>query len=136
MDAVLDTNVVVSAILYPSRGPALVLNAFQTGLIGLVVDCRILTEYRTVLKRPKFGLSPKVVDALVDDLAALAQIVVATPLPVDLPIRDPGDIPFIGCALAAHCPVVTGNGRHFSGIPGLRVLSPAEILALLNLRAP
>jgi hypothetical protein len=36
--------------------------------------------------------------------------------------------------LAAHCPVLTGNGRHFSDIPDLRVLSPAEMLALLNLR--
>ena len=41
-----DTNVLVSALLKPQGPPGQVLNLVLAGRVGLVVDNRILAEYR------------------------------------------------------------------------------------------
>ena len=57
MEIILDTNVLVSGLLYPTRPIALVVDAlFLTALqherLIAVYDRRILEEYATVLARP------------------------------------------------------------------------------------
>ena len=60
MRFVIDSNVVVSAMLSPHAPPAQVIRLALQGDLGLLYDGRILAEYREVLMRPKFGF-----DALV-----------------------------------------------------------------------
>ena len=65
MKVVVDTNVLVSALLRQGTPPAAVLDALLGGELTLLYDERILDEYREVLGRPKFGFEPEKVDALV-----------------------------------------------------------------------
>jgi hypothetical protein len=46
-----------------------------------------------------------------------------TPYLSALKLPDPGDWPFIATALAADCPVITGNARHFPKRLGVEVMT-------------
>ena len=128
MRLVLDTNVLVSALLSPYRPPARVLDQLLQGSARLCYDARILAEYRQVLVRPKFGFENEAIAALVDYLEARGELVASQPLGLSLP--DPADAMFLEVAVAARADcLVTGNLRHFPADrrAGVRVVSPAEL---------
>ncbi len=77
MIIVLDTNVLVSALLKPNSYPAHVLNAILNEKVTLLFDNRILEEYRRVLLRPRFGFSVEIVEPLLDYLESEGKFVVA-----------------------------------------------------------
>ena len=54
--AVVDTNVLVSALIAPSGNEAFILLAVQERLVKPSVSEEILGEYAEVLARPKFRL--------------------------------------------------------------------------------
>lgn len=128
MNIVLDTNVLVSALLSPFHTPGRIVDLFLAGKIRLVYDDRILAEYRTVLLRPKFGFERRVVEGLLDECSVSGFAVAAPPLKLNLP--DPTDAVFVEVAAAAQAPLVTGNGRHFppERCAGITILSPAAFL--------
>jgi predicted nucleic acid-binding protein len=52
MRIVLDANVIVSGFLSPYEAPGQLVQCVAVGEICLLVDARILAEYREVLLRP------------------------------------------------------------------------------------
>lgn len=133
MRVVMDTNVLVSALLTRNGVPARVLAHLLSGRPVLLADSRILAEYRRVVPRPRFRLSSAVIADVLSTIDASALMIDAVPLGVLLP--DPDDLPFLEVAAAggAHA-LVTGNARHFvpeRGAHGVRVVSPREALELL-----
>ena len=121
--AVIDTNVLVSVGLNPAGSPARVLVAVERQLLQPVISADVLAEYRDVLIRPRLALQREWVERLLDNFEALGLLLVPSPIDAgNLP--DPGDAPFIALARYARCPVITGNGRHFSGA-GVEVIAPA-----------
>jgi putative PIN family toxin of toxin-antitoxin system len=131
MRAVVDTNVLVSALINTSGAPAQIVEAIRVGTLRPVVSTQVLLEYGDVLRRPRFAFPRDLVDALLADMAALALIL--TPDAID-PARlpDAGDAPFIALARFAACPIVTGNVRHFPSESGVKALTPAECLGKLT----
>jgi len=129
---VLDTNVLVSALLSSQGPPAKLWDALGDGRYLLAYDPRILHEYQQVLSRAKFGFTASEVADLFGVIARFGEIVIPTSaLP---PLPDPGDTPFL--EVAASTPdqiLVTGNGRHYprTARHGVGVFSPREALALL-----
>ena len=129
MRFVLDTNVLVSGLLNPDGNPGRTLDLFLSGEVTLLVDDRILAEYRAVLRRPKFTFDAGDVSDLIDHIEAESVRVSAPPLGMELP--DERDLPFleVGIAGNAEC-LVTGNARHFklpTGAP-ISIESPAEFI--------
>lgn len=133
MRIVLDTNVVVSALLHEASVPAQVLDLCIAGDLELAVDARILAEYAEVLRRPELDLDPGDVDAFLA-LAVHAEHVVAVPLPLRLPDQD--DLPFLEVAVAAAVDaLVTGNAKHFRSRGGrvdIPILTPRQALGQLG----
>jgi putative PIN family toxin of toxin-antitoxin system len=132
MRIVLDTNVVVSGLLADHGAPAQVLDLCVAGDLTLVVDGRILREYREVLQRPELELSTHDIDAFLA-LAAYAEHVVGIPLPLKFP--DVGDLPFMEVAVAAVDAIVTGNLKHFRAREGrldIDILTPRQLLERLR----
>jgi putative PIN family toxin of toxin-antitoxin system len=131
MRVVLDTNVVVSALLSPEGSPAQVLALVASGQVALLLSDPILLEYRRVLRRAMFRIDADRVAQLLEDLDALAEHVLAAPSGPLLP--DPDDTKFLDCARTAlaDC-IVTGNARHFPKkvCRDVTVLSPREFLQL------
>jgi len=53
---VIDTNVIVSALLSPFGNPAKIYKMFLAGLLTLVYSSDILDEYQDVLSRPRLKI--------------------------------------------------------------------------------
>jgi putative PIN family toxin of toxin-antitoxin system len=129
MLAVLDANVLVSALLSPFGPPARVLDLTLSGEIRLAYDDRLMAEYREVLARPKFGFAPEDVIDLLAFLEANGEPVMARPLACEA--SDPGDLPSLEVAMHAEAILVTGNAAHYpaSARGAVVVLTPAEYLS-------
>lgn len=121
---VLDTNVLVSALLTPSGNPARVLDHILNGAIVLCYDSRIITEYQDVLLRSKFGFNRKTVKEIVDFFIFTGISIVAAPLSINF--EDEDDKKFFEVADSANAYLVTGNIKHFPQKPFL--LSPLDFL--------
>ena len=124
--AVVDTNILVSALLKPGSPPDAVIQAIRRDLLQPVVCAEIMSEYGDVLPRPRLGLPAADTAELLSLLAVQAQWVHITPYPPAQDLPDPADWPFIATALAAGCPVITGNTRHFPAGMGLRIMTARE----------
>ena len=95
--AVIDTNVLVSAMLKFQSVPGQVANeAFLGKIIPLLCD-EIVAEYREVLARPKFKFDQKVVDVFIDGI--IERGIFADAVPVEEIIPDPKDIVFYEVAM-------------------------------------
>ena len=128
MRVVLDTNILVAGLLNPSGNPGRVVDLFLAGKATLLVDDRILAEYRAVPPRPKFSFRADEISGLLDAVESEGFRVPARPLDIELP--DPGDIPFLEVAVTGEADsLVTGNARHFRRAAHLvRLESPAEFI--------
>ena len=132
MNVVLDTNVLVSALLRPQGVCGEILQLVVAGHVRLCVDERIIHEYRAGLPRPLFGFSPGDVEAVLEIVGIAADHIDPPPLSVKLP--DESDVPFLEVAVEAGAILITGNERHFP--PHLRcgvtLLPPAKFMARLR----
>jgi putative PIN family toxin of toxin-antitoxin system len=125
---VLDTNVLVAGLLNPEGNPGRVVDLFLAGELTLLVDDRILAEYRAVLARPKFLFGAEEISTLVDAIESEGSRIAARPLNVEL--ADAGDAPFLEVAVAGDADsLVTGNARHFRAERHrTRIESPTEFI--------
>ena len=69
--AVIDTNVIVPALLKWNSVPGVVLQAVFNGFVVPVYNEEILNEYRNVLKRPKFGFSKELISETISQIEAM-----------------------------------------------------------------
>lgn len=130
--AVLDTNVLVSAMLKADSVPGAVLELALGGNITPVFNELILEEYREVLSRAKFHLSGGIIDALLQTITARGVCIDAEKLDAtDFP--DPDDVAFYEVTMeerkSEDAYLVTGNLRHFPVKPF--VVTPREMLDMI-----
>ncbi len=126
--AVIDTNVLVSAMLKRDSVPNNIIRLAFSGFLTPVFNSEILEEYRTVLKRPKFHLTDEIVDDIM--AAMILNGVYIDPLKTDIVLTDPKDQVFYEVALAKRCEhesyLITGNIKHFPNEPF--ILTPRQML--------
>ena len=132
MKVVLDTNVVVSALLTAHGTCGRILDLLIDGAFPICADDRILDEYDTVLRRPALALATDDVSRVLELIRSVAESVPSAPLHIRLP--DQEDLPFLEVAAAAEALLVTGNERHFprNARAGVTVLTPREFLELMR----
>lgn len=133
--AVVDTNVLVSALISPAGNEALILLAVRQGFVKPSFSVEILQEYAEVLARPKFGFPPDEIEALIALLRTQGEEI-HDPQPLASGLPDPGDNKFLACAKAAGVDfIVTGNKRHFPqpACGAIRVVNAAELLDRITL---
>ena len=113
--AVIDTNVVVSAMLKRDSVPAKIIDLLLAGIIIPVFNEEILSEYEEVLLRPEFGFAQDDVNKFMDFMRKNG-IFLEKNLS-DEKFNDPDDAVFYEIALSAiksrEAYLVTGNIRHF-----------------------
>lgn len=98
--AVLDTNVLVSALLFFGP-PSQLVPAWQGGRLCPIVSAEILEEYVRVLAYSKFKLTGSEILSLIEeDVLPFVDTVRAKPISVPT-LRDPDDMKFLACAVSA-----------------------------------
>lgn len=131
--AVLDTNVVVSALLFDGQASRL-LALWQRRRFIPVISRSILQEYLRVLAYPKFKLASQDVRGAIEELLPSAEVA-APKRRLRIIRRDPTDNRFLECALAANAQyLVSGDDDLLSleTFQGIRVVSVTEFLAILE----
>ena len=130
MRVVIDTNVLVSALLVEGSVPDQVVRLVLANRSTWLVDSRIVAEYRAVLARSELRLPSAEVERILDVVDADAVWVIASPL--DLTLPDETDRPFLEVAIAGGADaLITGNERHFRPRQGrldIAVLTPRKFL--------
>ena len=129
--AVIDTNVIVSALLSRHHDSATVkvLNYLYDRVIVPVYNNEIIEEYVAVLKRPKFNFSEETISAVIDAIREGG--IDSRRIGSNEQFPDPKDIVFYEVALATEDSfLVTGNTKHFPKKPF--VVTPAEMLHIIQ----
>ena len=129
MKVVLDTNVIVSALINENGPPAKILSLALNGKIKLMYDNRILSEYADVLSREHFGFNADAVDDLMDYFKYEGEYVDADYLNVQF--TDESDKKFYEvCKSGKAQYLITGNAKHFPA--DSVVISPNEFWTIAN----
>jgi putative PIN family toxin of toxin-antitoxin system len=133
--AVLDPNVIISALLSSTGAPAALLTAWRDGAYDLVVSPALLSELERALGYPK--LRQRIpTEAAVDVLAWLQQTAVIVDDPDHHPFmarsRDPGDDYLLALAVAAEAFLVSGDGDLLELGEELPIYSPQSFVAMLR----
>lgn len=130
--AVIDTIVLVSALLSPTSIPGqIVVEALRGNIIPLYND-EIIAEYNNVLRRAKFKFNRDTVHLVVDAIIQRGFPIDAGFIEDILP--DPKDIVFYAVTMekrkSEDAYLVTGNTKHFPKVPF--VVTPREMLEIMN----
>lgn len=129
---VLDTNVVVSAHLKSDGFERFVLDLALASKLQLFVSVEIPDEYEGVLRRPKFGIDPELVQSSLQLIRTKSRKVKPKRRVSESP--DPDDNKFLECADTAGADyLVTGNKRHFPASFGnTQVVNARELIEIIT----
>lgn len=131
---VLDTNIIVSALLQPLGPSARIFMMALSDLIQLCMSGSVYAEYEEVISRPRFKRSPEIIAGALQAIRGKGLWVrPAEKLRVCL---DPDDDMFLECAQAAHADyLVTGNLKHFPITwQETRVVTPRWLLDNISIK--
>lgn len=126
---VLDTNVLISAILFGGT-PRRVLDLVISGSVDCTLSIAILDELRDVLQRPKFGFPADVCLHITEELHGVCDIITPS-VRVDAIPSDPDDNRILECAVEAHAHYIVSGDPHLLDLgtfERIRILSPADYL--------
>ena len=129
--AVIDTNVLVSALLSRKNDTATVrlVGRLVNNEITPLINDKILAEYVDVLHRPKFKFPQERIDFVLNAIKSYGKS--AERVHTDDPLPDPKDVVFYEVSLSEPTSfLVTGNLKHFPVKP--QIVSPAEMLRIMD----
>jgi len=129
--AVLDTNILVSALLSKSADSTinLLIKAVIEQRITPLYHPEIIAEYQEVLSRDKFHFLPESREALINRIISTG--INSERIPYDADMPDEDDRVFYEVTLSKDdAYLVTGNLKHFPKTP--IVVTPAEMLDILS----
>ena len=130
--AVIDTNVLVSAMLKWSSFPGNVLEFAFNGVITPLLNNAIISEYREVLLREKFHLSEEIVNDVIETLTEMGEFI--DPDSINIAFSDSEDVIFYEIVMEKrketdNAYLVKGNTKHF---PAQRfVVTPREMIDII-----
>lgn len=134
MRCLLDTNVLVAALLSRSGTPAELLRHWRTGAFELVLSPLLLDELGRVLAYPRIRskIGAAEAGALVTFVSTAATVVEDPPEPYVIHLSDPRDDYLVAAAQGARAIIVSGDEHLLDMAPELPVYSPVEFLELLE----
>ncbi len=134
MKVVLDTNVLISAIVFGGN-PRNILEAILRGEAKLFFSEYILDELKGVLQRPKFGFPSEVIQTILSELNANGHVVVKPLAHICEIQEDADDNRILECAIEASANYIISGDTHLLNLKkfrNIRVVSPAEYLKITS----
>ena len=121
---VIDTNVIVSAIINPDGPPSQLMALVLSNKFQVCYCSEIIEEYKDVLLRPKFGFNPRAVMQMLDSISSSGIFVDPAPSTIALP--DKKDRVFYDTAIVTGAYLITGNIKHYPAEPF--IMLPTDFL--------
>ena len=133
MRAILDANVLISALISPSGSPARILLAWQEGHFELIVSPALLAEFRRALTYPRIErlIAPADADAFVAWLSRFALLARDATLPPPIDAADPDDDYLLALAAEQRAQLVSGDGHLLALAGDYPIQKPADFLAAI-----
>jgi putative PIN family toxin of toxin-antitoxin system len=136
MRLVLDTNVVVAALLWCGP-PRRLLELAMDDAVSLVSSPALLTELLNTLQYPKFdkrlATFGATAQALVVQYSALVRVVEPQHV-LRVIADDPDDDQVLACATAAKAHIIVSGDKHLHSLggkyQGVRIVTPAEAVRI------
>ncbi|MEZ3487061.1 MAG: putative toxin-antitoxin system toxin component, PIN family [Lachnospiraceae bacterium] len=132
--AVIDTNVLVSAMLRSMSVPGSIIEFALCGTIIPVLNKEIVWEYRNVLMRDKFHLTEEIVEGMIQSLEEQGEYMNPEYSYIELP--EPKDTIFYVVVMEKRkeedAYLITGNIRHFP--TEYYIVTPREMLDIILCR--
>ena len=137
---VIDTNILVSAILTPEGNPAKILKLVLEGKLNLIISPAILEETRQVFNYPKLAklmeknnITRQEVYGFLDKMSRVALI---TPgkLAINAIPEDPADNKILACAVEGGADYIISGDHHLTDLKifqGIKIVGPAAFLKSL-----
>lgn len=129
--AVIDTNVLVSAMLKWNSVPGSVMELVFAGSIIPILNDSIAEEYRDVLSRPKFHFTEEIIHDVLENIQRKGIYIDAESADIELP--DPKDKIFYEIVMEERktedAYLVTGNIKHFPQKPF--IVTPREMINII-----
>ena len=129
--AVIDTNVLVSAMIKWNSVPGNIMELAFDGSIVPILNEQIVKEYREVLTRPKFHFTKEIIRDVLENIRSKGLYVDEEHLEIELP--DPKDRVFYEVVMEKRktedAYLVTGNIRHFPTKPF--IVTPREMIDII-----
>lgn len=112
MKVVIDTNVIISAILKDRTPEQIILFVAEQDNFQWLVSSEILTEYKTVIRRSKFKLTPDILEKWLM-LFDLRTVCIDVEIELDFP-RDQKDAKFLTCAIVGSANFLITGDKDFT----------------------
>lgn len=129
--AVIDTNVLVSAMLKWNSIPGNVMELVFSKTVIPLLNADIMKEYREVLSRPKFHMTDEIIQNVLAEINQLGIYIGAEEIDIALP--DPKDRIFYNVVMEERktedAYLVTGNIKHFPSKP--YVVTPRQMIDII-----
>ena len=141
MNVVLDTNVLVSALLSRSGSPAEIVRRWEAGQFEVLLSPVLLLEVERALRYPRvadrLSWSEETRQAFLRRLGAVA-VLVDPDFQLEILAENPDDNRVVECALTGGAAFIITGDQHLLGLEeyaGIVILSPAGFLAFLDQEA-
>ncbi len=128
---VIDSGVLISAIITPLGPSADLLRAIRAGSVVLIASPKLLGELRAVLSREKFRryLTQDEADEYVDGLHVVSELIDDPPDPPAVS-RDAKDDYLVALANASGAAALVSGDQDLLVLPSSRVMTPRQALGL------
>jgi hypothetical protein len=136
---VLDTNVIISALMAPSGPPAEIVNLWEAGKFEIATSPALLAELKRVLEYPRIRerfRDPRTTTAFLKQFGTVATFV-EPHLQVDVIKEDPPDNRVLECTVAAGASYIVSGDDDLLRIKeyrGIVILAPTGFLVLTGWR--
>jgi putative PIN family toxin of toxin-antitoxin system len=127
---VLDTNVLISAILFGGK-PRQVLEKAIRGEIRLCISEPILEELKGVLERSKFDYSPEMIQVILTELTGVSDFVNPSKT-IDVVLEDLEDNRILECAVEAEANYIITGDFHLLKLSKYRDIEVVNAVAFLE----
>jgi len=130
---VMDTNVLVSALISTRGAPALLLDKAGERY-SVFISRDILLEFEAVISRDKFGFMDEEINTIIEAIVSLSEIV-NPEIEVDVVRADPDDNKILECAVASNASYIVSGDRHLLDLKeysGIKIITPKAAIDLLE----
>lgn len=130
---VLDTNVIISALLFGGT-PSRLATLWQMGTIKPFASPIMVEEFLRVLAYPRFELNESEIEYLIyQQILPFFDIIDVEPGPTVVD-KDPSDDVFLYCAVEANVDYIISGDRHLLALKSFRhipIITPSAFLSMV-----